>query len=467
MQRLGIIAPRRSTEVPSSPFGFNYGSNQRNAPEATDMLLEMAEQTGFKWMRLGLSWRRTETEPGVYDWSEGDAMIKATMAHGFQPYVTISGGNDLYTTGRGGRPTESDEALAAWQRFLRAAVSHYAPMGVKHWEIWNEPNHGVFWYGHAHGAPKEYARLVITASKVIRDVDPEAVILAGSTAGVDPDFVKGFMEAGAAEAFDIVTFHPYTAVPEQTFDAMQRLRKTVERINPDIELWQGECGLPSSGDTIHGRPGDPWGLAIQAKYLLRRFLTDLLVGVEVDSWYILSDWKATEEQVARREASGHTPRGRDAGVNTKGLIFHGSWEPKPAYFAAQYIGALIGGDCELVEDIHVAFDVRDEGIFYGLLDPDEDRFPMVPWTAAFVDGAGRQRLAWWLPWRMQEMVVPAEVDLTIRGASFQDPVLVDLLEGDVYPLLAEEHNSTLLVRGVPMADYPFMLVERDAVSITQ
>ena len=196
-------------------------------------------------------------------------------------------------------------------------------------------------------------------------------------------------------------------------------------------------------------------------------MTDLLAGVEVDSWYILSDWKATEEQVARRVASGHTPRGRDAGVNTKGVIFQGTWEPKPAYYAAQHIGALIYGSCELLEDVDVAFDVLDEGIFYGLLDPDEDRFPMVPWTAAFADGAGRQRLAWWLPWRMQEIVVPAEVDMTIRGASFRDPVLVDLLDGDIYPAYIETRGDAVYVKGVPMADYPLMLVERDAVAITE
>lgn len=466
MQRLGKIKPRLSTEVESSPFGFNYGSNAINAPEAMDTLLDLASKTGFKWMRLGVRWASVEKACGLYDFTESDPLILATLEHGFRPYMTIGGGNPLYTEMPGGRPTNSPEALAAWQDFLRATVRHYGALGVKHWEIWNEPNWGVSWHGYHYGNPPEYAQMVQAAAEAIRGADSEAVILAGSLAfGQAVEFTDAFMAAGAAESFDVLTFHPYNAVPEDTFETMQKLRETVHKHNPKVKLWQGECGLPSSGDTIHGRPGNPWGLKIQAKYLLRRFLTDLLAGIEVDSWYILSDWKASEEQVVSRQASKHWPRGRDAGINTKGVLYYGTWQPKPAYYAAQHIGAMIDGRARLTSDISVSFRVGDEGIFYGLLDPDEDRYPMVPWTASFTDAKGNALVAWWLPWRMQEIVVPARVDLTIRGAPFRQPVLVDLMEGDVYPVIADPTGDGLLVRGVPLADYPFLLAERAAVPL--
>jgi hypothetical protein len=255
------------------------------------------------------------------------------------------------------------------------------------------------------------------------------------------------------------------AVPEDTFERLQELRATVHKHNPAVKIWQGECGLPSSGDTIHGRPGNPWGLNIQAKFLLRRFLTDLLLGIEVDSWYILSDWKASEEQVTRRRASQHWPRGRDAGVNTKGLLFHGTWEPKPAYRAAQHIGALLDGACTLDPVVEVTFDVRDEGIFYGLLDPDETRYPMVPWTAAFWAFSGNPILFWWLPWRMQEIVIPARADLAVQGAALDDPVLVDLLSGEVYPVRAEAKDAGQRFVDMPLADVPYALVERAHVEL--
>jgi hypothetical protein len=378
----------------------------------------------------------------------------------------MSRGNPLYTEMPSGRPTDSPEALAAWQAFLRAAVGHYAPLGVKHWEIWNEPNWGVSWHGHHYGNPPEYARLLIASAEAIRSTDPEAVILAGSLAfGHYVEFTDEFMAAGAAQAYDVLTVHPYNAVPEETLEGLEALRETVHKHNPKVVLWQGECGLPSSGDTIHGRSGNPWGERIQAKHLLRRFLTDLLAGLEVSSWYILSDWRASEEQVSSRAASKHWPRGRDAGVNTKGLIHVDTWEPKPGYRAAQHMGALIDGTAEVQRDVSVEFTVHDQGIFYGLLDPDEDRFPMVPWTAGFRDGRGDALLAWWLPWRMQEIVIPARVDLLIRGMRWREPVLVDPLEGGVYPALAETRDGAILVRGVPMADYPFMLAERSAIDL--
>lgn len=466
MQRLGVIKPKRSTKVDSSPFGFNYGSNAFNAPEAMELILDRAAETGFKWMRLSVSWSQVETEGGVYDFSQADPLIVATLAHGFAPYLLISGGNALYTEVPSGRPTDSEAALAAWQDFIRAAVRHYSAMGVKHWEIWNEPNWGVSWHGHHFGNPPEYARLVIAAAEAIRGTDPEAVILAGSLAFAQTtEFTDAFMAAGAAKSFDVLTVHPYSAVPEDTLEGLEQLREMVHKHNPQVKLWQGECGLPSSGDTIHGRPGNPWGLNIQAKYLLRRFLTDLLVGIEVDSWYILSDWKASDEQVQHRAASKHWPRGRDAGVNTKGLLYHGTWEPKPGYHAAQHIGALLDGACTLDPSVEVAFHVQDEGIFYGLKDPDEDRYPMVPWTAAFQTAAQESLVFWWLPWRMQEIVVPARADLTIQGVDLHDPVLVDLLSGEVYPVVADQTEKGLRVVDMPLADYPYSLVERSHVAL--
>ena len=116
-------------------------------------------------------------------------------------------------------------------------------------------------------------------------------------------------------------------------------------------------------------------------------------------------------------------------------------------------------------EVKIAFDVRDEGIFYGLQDPDEDRYPMVPWTAAFKSKEGATLAFWWLPWRMQEIVVPARADLTIQGAAFRDPVLVDLLGGEVYPVVAEPTGAGLRLVDMPLADVPYALVERAHVEL--
>ena len=40
MQRLGKLKPKRSKEVASSPFGFNYGGNAVNAPEVMERIVD-------------------------------------------------------------------------------------------------------------------------------------------------------------------------------------------------------------------------------------------------------------------------------------------------------------------------------------------------------------------------------------------------------------------------------------------
>jgi hypothetical protein len=48
------------------------------------------------------------------------------------------------------RTCPDQKGHTVWQEFLRAAVRHYAALGVRHWEIWNEPNWGVSWHGYHH-----------------------------------------------------------------------------------------------------------------------------------------------------------------------------------------------------------------------------------------------------------------------------------------------------------------------------
>jgi arabinogalactan endo-1,4-beta-galactosidase len=52
---------------------------------------------------------------------------------------------------------------------------------VRFYQIWHEPNIAPHW-GNQHIAPTEYAQLLIEASRAIRSVDDDAVIIAGALA---------------------------------------------------------------------------------------------------------------------------------------------------------------------------------------------------------------------------------------------------------------------------------------------
>ena len=103
---------------------------------------------------------------------------------------------------------------AAFARFAAQAARRYAPLGVHHWEIWNEPNLAAFWMPRAD--PAAYARLLVDAAAAIRAADPRAVVILGGLApGADDGgnrsplgFLRDVYAAGAKCAFDAVGFIP-------------------------------------------------------------------------------------------------------------------------------------------------------------------------------------------------------------------------------------------------------------------
>ena len=51
-------------------------------------------------------------------------------------------------------------------------------------------------------------------AKLIRQIQPEAKILGGSMAGLDPQFTDDFLSMGTDTLLDIITYHNYGIVPE-------------------------------------------------------------------------------------------------------------------------------------------------------------------------------------------------------------------------------------------------------------
>lgn len=101
------------------------------------------------------------------------------------------------------------------------------PGRILAYEIWNEPNLTWFWHGvPARPAPwandpygsfadlsaaAAYAGLVVAAYPAIKAADPTAVVLAGSIAGGDVDFLRAlYGHSDFARSHDALSVHPYT-----------------------------------------------------------------------------------------------------------------------------------------------------------------------------------------------------------------------------------------------------------------
>ncbi len=477
---VGTLKSKNSGEISGSFWGIQAGTLE-------DSLLDKAAEIGVKWTRLGASWPSIEKEKGDFDWSATDIAFSRIFDKGITPFVYLGGGNSLYTKlssyddpklaeiygFRPGPPTENPEALEAWLKFVRAAVERYKDK-IKYWEIWNEPNHRNYW-----GAPpngKEYGRLLKVTASLIREIDPGAIIIGGSMAGIDPEFTEDFLGAGTADLIDIISYHNYGAIPEERIYLAVELWEVINRYNPAIQLWQGECGYPSHSSTRDYRGISPWGLNIQSKWLLRQAFTDVFYCKATLSNYFKlvhlsgrGDFRERTMLAPVDSILGFPERGgsrvRTWGVNEKCLLSNPDLKPKPAYFTYQNLCSVMDERYKITNTEH-EIQVLDQGMFYGI-GSEDDAFPSVPLVAGFVTDQEHYLLAYWLPWHPQEYTPDhARINLTVKNFKFQKPVRIDLITGEVYKIndFESTENQTVF-KGIPLTDYPFIIAELDETNL--
>ncbi len=475
---LGKINPRHSSKIDSSPWGIQASTLD---PE----LLQLAADIGVKWTRLGATWPSIEKERGVYDWTDTDAAFDAILKTGIVPFVTIGKGNELYSPlttyddpklaqiygYRPAPPTKDPDAMKAWLRFVKATIKRYKDR-ISYWEIWNEPNHRNYWGADPDG--REYGDLLNQTAKLIRNLQPDAKIIGGSMAGIDAGFARDFLQADTANLIDIITYHNYGAIPETRAYKAQDLQEVIGAHNPNIELWQGECGYPSHSSTRDYRGRAPWGLNVQAKWLLRQaFVDTYFCGATMSNYFKLVHMGGRGESQERPVLSGldtlygFRERGgsrvRTKGVNEKCLLTNPSLEPKPGYFAYQNLCAVLDGRYKIRRVPH-QMQVLEQGVFYGI-GAEDDAFPSVPLLACYETKSGKNLLAYWLPWNAQEYLPElASVALSVEKVGFEEPILLDPISGNIYDLPEfVQSNDAAKFDQIPLADYPLIIAEQSEV----
>lgn len=475
-EKAGKIVPKNSSEITASPFGIQAGTLE-------DSLVARAAEIGVKWTRLGASWPSIEKEKGVYSWEETDKAFEIALKNGITPFVTIGGGNSLYSAlttyddpklaeiygYRPEPPIKDPVAMEAFLNFSRATVERYKDK-IDYWEVWNEPNHRNYWGSTPNG--KEYGQLLVQTAKLIKEIDPDSKIIGGSMAGIDPVFANDFLSFGNDSLIDIISYHNYGAVPEERVYAAIELWEVINMYNPTIELWQGECGYPSHSSTRDFRGRAPWGLNIQAKWLLRQSFVDVyFCKATLSNYFKLVHPSGKGEQPTRTNLRpidkifGYPERGgsrvKTVGVNEKCLLTNPGFQPKPAFYVYQNLCAIWRPGYKPNKSQY-EIEIVDEGVFYGI--SEDDAFPSVPLLATFSDSNGNDLIAWWLPWNAQENLADlATINIKINGIHFEEPLMVDPLTGNVFAIKVSKTSDGCQVNNAPLADYPFLIVEKSTI----
>jgi len=58
--------------------------------------------------------------------------------------------------------------------------------------------------------------------------------------------------------------------------------------------------------------------------------------------------------------------------------------------------------------------------------------------------------------------------MSLAGVTFKNPVLIDLLDGTVFSLKNFQlKQDSITFKKIPMADFPFIIAEKDQIEIAQ
>jgi hypothetical protein len=437
--------PSRAIKASRLSIGFETLDRYQFDPTRT---YEHLGRLGVKWARAQTGWCRCETRKGKYDFRWLDEIADGLLAQGVEPWFSLSYGNRLYTpeapdvSAVGFCPMFAQEARDGWAAFVDAIAGRFADR-VKKWEIWNEPNGRTFWRPRQPDAAS-YVELVKFTAPIVRRRIPDATLVGLALAGCNLKYAEEALKAGLARHVDRIAFHPYSPLPESAEPFVAKVRELLGERGRSVKLWQGECGCPSDPKTEGGtdKQGRKWNEQLQAKWLLRRILTDLRLDLDLTSYF------TTVDLTRYNWGNGPTDHAQSYGV-----LRGSDYTPKPSYYAYQSLCSLF--------DAQTRLDSRLEAIPAG--EPDQnDR------VAGFARN-GRALYAYWVAADLREPCSPQTAAFrlpTPAHATIQQPVLVDPLSQRVYRLEGKAEAGALAVAGLPKLDYPLIVTDRGTAPLS-
>ncbi len=437
-QCVGRIKARSASEISGSNFSVGAETMDRDYT-VYENWREYLGPLGIKKARIQAGWAKTEKAEGRYDWAWLDKIIHDMVGQGVEPWVCLCYGNSLYAAGGGERLgaalPRDEKALKAWLRFVGAMVERYEAQ-VDEWEVWNEPNlRGA-------NAASHYARVLIRTAETIREIQPEAKILAMSVAGVNHKFVGQVLailaEKGKLDLVDEVTYHPYKRNPDDSYSEVEKLRAVVKSYSEDIGIRQGENGAPSEYRRTKALSRYDWTELSQAKWALRRLLGDL--GRDIpSSYFAIMDMKYPDE------------------INRKGLLKADEDKtverPKQAYYAVQNLASVFDNSLARIERFEYEAKTKKSLSVFAYRSRKSGQSVVTIWFDSDTPSDSNARTA---------------VDFEFENVSLERPMYVDLRTGAVHRIADEDFSQSQQswrFAGVPCYDSPVLIADASCILV--
>jgi hypothetical protein len=431
LKQVGTIRPRSADEITGSNWTLGCETLDRDFADY-QQYKEYLVPLGIKTIRLQGGWAKTEKVKGTYEFIWLDTIIDDARNRGLNILLETGYGNAVYPGGggtdlSGGFPT-SEEALAAWDRWVEAMAKRYKGK-VRDWAMWNEPDNNK------QHTPEKIAAFNIRTAETIKRVIPDARIAGLSLASSSPKLLdnclKALADQGQVDLFHWFIYHGYEFNPDNSYPKVEALKATLAKYSTKARMRQGENGCPSARATRFALSNHPWTEFSQAKWDLRRMLGDLGHDVE-SSVFTICDFNHTGREINRKGLLRATPDKKVEKI-------------KLAYYAVQNTVAVFDDRLERVRKPAV-----------------EVTYPKS--TACFVyrNKATSNHLVvlWDNSATPDDSFVTQPAQVVAKGLSIREPVWVDLVSGRIYEIPADRVTVTgqdTLFKDIPLYDAPVLI----------
>jgi hypothetical protein len=263
------LLPAASAAAAKLPPGFvGIASEDVFAGDSNYRTSNLSAQSaiGVQLARQTFNWSQIEKAPGVYDLSLYDSYVAQASAHGVRILPILFRAPNFHVSRRSGKAACPPRSNASFSAFARALVRRYGPKGtlwaerpdvpkrpITAWQIWNEPNLGVYWCNKP--SAKRYVQMLRTVGKAINKVDRRAEIV---SAGLPDSRQKGSVRlapylhqmyrAGAKRAFDTLAINSYAKDQRQLKNLLTSVRRLMNRRKDRrAPIWITEMGWGDKG----------------------------------------------------------------------------------------------------------------------------------------------------------------------------------------------------------------------------
>ena len=471
---LGRLPSRKSIDVKESILSIGFETLDRDTFDPRKVI-PFAAESGVKFARCQTGWMKCEKTPGQFDFAWLDEVVDSLAKVGIETWFSLCFGHPVHTPAKkfaeawreangklvpgwargwvGEVPLyHGEKGMAAWKRYVMELCRHFRGR-VRYFEIWNEPE--AFW---AHNGEKlmdmsleqkakDYTDFVAQTAEVVRREIPGAQIIA-DVAQTGTGYIKALNKSRLADVIDIFSYHFYGPLPEEFLaERVANLRANLVPSDPSrqIRIWQGESGRASGKNSLFSFPTE----MAQAKYLTRRYLSDLVCGAELSSIFTVTDFLCYYQD------------GRD---QYYGVIDAKNNCGKLAFYAMQAMAWLFDGLKNASENF-CAF--RPE-----IWQSFESRIPYRVEAHAF-RRSGKPVFAFWIPEHVELTAT------TMRGSIymqtdpeefFKNPVVIDPIRRNVWLIKdaievpdfrrnGSNFFGTQRIRNFPVTDWPLLLAD--------